>query len=327
MRRALEEPVAQIIDAIKSTLDKTPPELAADIMDRGIVLAGGGALLTGLDERLRHETQMPVHLAESPLTCVAVGSGRSLEEFEAIHRSSAGAAPLAQRPPVASGRLTRTGPVGTSPTLWQSRASQPHRTGGGAGLVRPALPPAPATPHASPDPVAGGASSSAALVVLSLALITRLLPRAVRRRAARRAERRRDRAAPVRGRAPSASRARSATPTASSAASSRARREIEKLRTRDRRELRQQRRQQRRPRARENATLRKLLDYKDAPTLPGRLRRRRRGRALARRADAFEQQVVIAAGSAHGVRVDDPVVTADGPRRPGHARSRRHARR
>src|SRR5919199_59264 len=88
IRRALDEPVAQIIEAIKSTLDKTPPELAADIMDRGIVLAGGGALLTNLDERLRRETQMPVHLAESPLTCVAVGSGRSLEEFEAIHRSA-----------------------------------------------------------------------------------------------------------------------------------------------------------------------------------------------------------------------------------------------
>jgi rod shape-determining protein MreB len=88
VRRALDGPVGQIIDAIKSTLDKTPPELAADIMDRGIVLAGGGALLHGLDERLRYETQMPVHLAESPLTCVAVGSGRSLEEFEAIHRSS-----------------------------------------------------------------------------------------------------------------------------------------------------------------------------------------------------------------------------------------------
>ena len=75
VRRALEEPVQQIVEAIKSTLDKTPPELAADIMDRGIVLAGGGALLSGLDDRLRHETQMPVHLAESPLTCVAVGSG------------------------------------------------------------------------------------------------------------------------------------------------------------------------------------------------------------------------------------------------------------
>ena len=61
---------------------------ASDIMDRGIMLAGGGALLQGLDERLRDETQMPAHLAESPLTCVAVGSGRSLEEFEAIHRSN-----------------------------------------------------------------------------------------------------------------------------------------------------------------------------------------------------------------------------------------------
>ncbi|HEY6583357.1 MAG TPA: rod shape-determining protein [Gaiellaceae bacterium] len=88
VRHALEEPVSQIVDAIKSTLDKTPPELAADIMDRGIVLAGGGALLTGLDERLRHETQMPVQLAESPLTCVAVGSGRSLELLEVMQRTS-----------------------------------------------------------------------------------------------------------------------------------------------------------------------------------------------------------------------------------------------
>ena len=67
----------QIIDAVKETLDRTPPELASDIMDRGIMLAGGGSLLQGLDERLREETQMPAHLAESPLTCVAVGSGRS----------------------------------------------------------------------------------------------------------------------------------------------------------------------------------------------------------------------------------------------------------
>jgi rod shape-determining protein MreB len=57
-------------------------------MDRGIVLAGGGALLQRLNERIRAETQMPVHLAESPLTCVAVGSGRSLEEFDAIHRAN-----------------------------------------------------------------------------------------------------------------------------------------------------------------------------------------------------------------------------------------------
>jgi rod shape-determining protein MreB len=87
VRHALEDPVGQIIDAIRQTLDKTPPELAADIMDRGVMLAGGGALLTGLDERLRHETHMPVHVADSPLTCVAVGSGKSLEEFEVIHRS------------------------------------------------------------------------------------------------------------------------------------------------------------------------------------------------------------------------------------------------
>jgi rod shape-determining protein MreB len=87
VRHALEDPVGQILDAIRQTLDKTPPELAADIMDRGVMLAGGGALLTGLDERMRHETHMPVHVADSPLTCVAVGSGKSLEEFEVIHRS------------------------------------------------------------------------------------------------------------------------------------------------------------------------------------------------------------------------------------------------
>ena len=90
VRVALEEPVAQIVDAVKATLDRTPPELASDIMDRGIVLAGGGSLLSGLDDRLRSETEMPIHLADSPLTCVAVGSGRSLEEFEVIRRSSHG---------------------------------------------------------------------------------------------------------------------------------------------------------------------------------------------------------------------------------------------
>jgi rod shape-determining protein MreB len=88
IRQALEEPLSQIIDAVKETLDRTPTELASDIMDRGFMLAGGGSLLLGLDERLREETQMPAHRAESPLTCVAVGSGRSLEEFEAIHRSN-----------------------------------------------------------------------------------------------------------------------------------------------------------------------------------------------------------------------------------------------
>lgn len=88
IREAMNEPIEAIIDAIKSTLDKTPPELAADVMDRGIMLAGGGSLLQGMCERVRDETQMPVHMAESPLTCVVVGSGRSLEEFEALHRLS-----------------------------------------------------------------------------------------------------------------------------------------------------------------------------------------------------------------------------------------------
>jgi len=88
VRVALEEPLNQIIDAIKSTLDKTPPELSSDVMDRGIMLAGGGALLSQLDERIRRETEMPVHIAESPLTCVAVGSGRSLEEFDVLHKQA-----------------------------------------------------------------------------------------------------------------------------------------------------------------------------------------------------------------------------------------------
>lgn len=88
VQRALAEPVGAIIDSIRVTLDQTPPELASDIMDRGIMLAGGGSLLKGFPERLREETQIPTHLAESPLTCVAIGSGRSLEEFEAIHRTT-----------------------------------------------------------------------------------------------------------------------------------------------------------------------------------------------------------------------------------------------
>ena len=95
---ALEEPVSQIVAAVKDTLDRTPPELAGDIMDRGITLAGGGALLHGIDARMRDECQMPCQLTESPLTCVAVGSGRSLEEFEVIHRMNRNApAPSARR--------------------------------------------------------------------------------------------------------------------------------------------------------------------------------------------------------------------------------------
>ena len=86
VRQALEEPLHAIVDAVRTTLDQTPPELAGDIMDRGIVLTGGGALLRGLDERLRHETGMPVHVAEDPLTSVAMGAGKCVEEFEALQQ-------------------------------------------------------------------------------------------------------------------------------------------------------------------------------------------------------------------------------------------------
>jgi rod shape-determining protein MreB len=86
IRRALEEPVNSIIDAVKNTLDRCPPELAADVMDKGIVLTGGGALLKGMDERLKHETGMPIHVAENPLSCVVIGSGKCLEEFEVLKR-------------------------------------------------------------------------------------------------------------------------------------------------------------------------------------------------------------------------------------------------
>ncbi len=84
IREAIEEPVTMIIDAVKRTLDQTPPELAADIMDQGIVLAGGGALLQGFDQRLANETGMPIRIAKDPLHAVARGSGQSLEEFEVL---------------------------------------------------------------------------------------------------------------------------------------------------------------------------------------------------------------------------------------------------
>lgn len=84
IRKAIEEPIAAIVDAVKFTLDNTPPELAADIMEQGIVLTGGGALLTGLDKRIHAETGMPIVVANNPLQCVALGSGQCLEEFEAL---------------------------------------------------------------------------------------------------------------------------------------------------------------------------------------------------------------------------------------------------
>ena len=84
VREALAEPVDAIIDAVKTTLDKTPPELAADIMEDGIMLAGGGALLGGLQKRLSHETGMPIRVAHEPLYSVVIGSGRALENIDAM---------------------------------------------------------------------------------------------------------------------------------------------------------------------------------------------------------------------------------------------------
>ncbi len=83
---ALREPVSQIIDAIKYTLEKTPPELAADIMEMGIMLTGGGALLDGLDSLVINETGMPVTIAEEPLDCVVLGTGKTIEELDTLKR-------------------------------------------------------------------------------------------------------------------------------------------------------------------------------------------------------------------------------------------------
>ncbi len=84
IREAIEEPVSAIVDAVKVTLDTTPPELAADIMEKGIVITGGGALLHGLDRRLADETGMPIIVAKNPLFSVVVGSGQCLEEFDVL---------------------------------------------------------------------------------------------------------------------------------------------------------------------------------------------------------------------------------------------------
>ena len=90
VREALKEPVYQIIESIKTTLEKTPPELAADIMEKGIMLAGGGAYLRGLDVLINKETNMPVHIAEAPLDCVVLGAGKALEDFDKISRDQRG---------------------------------------------------------------------------------------------------------------------------------------------------------------------------------------------------------------------------------------------
>ncbi len=86
VREAIKEPVSQIVDAVKATLERTPPELSSDIVDRGIVLAGGGALLKGLDALLRQKTSLAVSVAESPLLCVVMGNGKVLEEIDSLRK-------------------------------------------------------------------------------------------------------------------------------------------------------------------------------------------------------------------------------------------------
>ncbi|SDL80309.1 rod shape-determining protein MreB [Dendrosporobacter quercicolus] len=86
VQQALSEPVSGIVEAVKVTLEKTPPELASDIMDRGIVMTGGGSLLRGLDMLLSRETGMPVHIADEALSCVGEGTGRALESIDLLKR-------------------------------------------------------------------------------------------------------------------------------------------------------------------------------------------------------------------------------------------------
>ncbi|MGH2403216.1 MAG: rod shape-determining protein [bacterium] len=86
IREAMAEPVQQVVDAVKQTLERTPPELAADIVDRGIIMAGGGALLRGIDRLLAEETGMPVSLTDDPLAAVVMGTGRALEELDTLKK-------------------------------------------------------------------------------------------------------------------------------------------------------------------------------------------------------------------------------------------------
>ena len=87
---ALNESVRKIVKAATNVLEQTPPELSADIMEKGIMLAGGGALLKGLDKLINHETNMPVHIAETPLDCVVLGAGKALENFDELSKTQRG---------------------------------------------------------------------------------------------------------------------------------------------------------------------------------------------------------------------------------------------
>jgi rod shape-determining protein MreB len=88
IREALQEPISSIIDAIRITLERCPPEPSADLVDRGMVLAGGGALLTGIDKLIAEQTGLPVHVADDPLSAVAEGTGVVLNELNFLRRSA-----------------------------------------------------------------------------------------------------------------------------------------------------------------------------------------------------------------------------------------------
>ena len=90
VEEAIKDSIAQIVEVVKLTLEKTPPELASDIMEKGIMLAGGGALLKGLDKLINHETNMPVHIAETPLDCVVLGAGKALDNFDELSKTQRG---------------------------------------------------------------------------------------------------------------------------------------------------------------------------------------------------------------------------------------------
>jgi rod shape-determining protein MreB len=86
IREALSETVSAIVETVRVALERTPPELSADIMDKGIVVCGGGSMLKNFDQRLREETGLPVSIAENPMACVALGSGRMLTDFDLLKR-------------------------------------------------------------------------------------------------------------------------------------------------------------------------------------------------------------------------------------------------
>jgi len=86
VREALAEPITQIVEAVRITLERTPPELSADLIEKGLILAGGGALLRGLDKVISEETGLPVHIAEDPLTAVAIGTGKALSEIQYLRK-------------------------------------------------------------------------------------------------------------------------------------------------------------------------------------------------------------------------------------------------